>query len=73
MPGPLSLPNGRSRVEYTEMWDIVCDIHHKNDERVCTPDDHKMLDKYGDVIFHAWVTKREWLARRNKLRTGKTV
>lgn len=61
MSGPCSLPNGSSRMEYAEQWFIVCD-YHKN----CTPDDHNAELKH-DFIF-----KREWLARRNKLRTGKT-
>lgn len=73
MPGPCSLPNGSSRMEYAEQWELVCDLHHKGENKVCTPDSHKVYDKHEDVIFHAWVSKREWLARRNKLRTGKTV
>ncbi len=67
MPGPNSLPNGSSRMEYAEMWVLVCDYHNN-----CTPDSHKVFDKHGDIIFHAFITKREWLAKRNKLRTGKT-
>lgn len=68
MSGPCSLPNGSSRAEWRGMWDTVCDIH-----KDCTPDSHRVFDKYGDIIFHAWISKREWLAKRGKLRTGKTA
>lgn len=71
MSGPCSLPNGNSRMEYAAMWNLVCDIHHKGNI-ICTPDNHTVFDKHGDLIHHAFITKREWLARRNKLRTGKT-
>lgn len=66
MPGPCSLPNG-NKAEYAEMWDMVCDYH-----KDCTPGSHRVLDKHWDLISHAFITKREWLAKRNKLRTGKT-
>lgn len=67
MTGPCSLPNGNSRMEYAAMWMLVCDYH-----KDCTPDNHKVIDKHGDIIAHAFITKHEWLAKRNKLRTGKT-
>lgn len=66
MPGPCSLPNG-SKSEYSDMWTLVCDYH-----KDCTPDDHEVFNKHWDLIPHAFITKREWLAKRNKLRTGKT-
>jgi len=68
MAGPCSLPNGNSRMEYAAQWELVCDIHKE-----CTPDDHKVLDKFGDVIRHEFITQREWLAKRGRLRTGKTL
>lgn len=67
MPGPCSLPDG-GRSEFAAMWDMVCDYH-----KDCTPDNHRVLDKHGDVIFHAFITRRAWLSKRNKLRTGKTA
>lgn len=62
MSGPCSLPNGSSRMEYAEQWFLVCDNH-----KDCTPD---MPD--ATYNHHEFIFKREWLARRNKLRTGKT-
>lgn len=67
MPGPCSLPNGNSRAEWRGMWEMVCDYHGN-----CTPDNHRVLDVRGDVINHNFITRREWLAMRNKLRTGKS-
>ena len=67
MAGPCSLPNGNSRTEYDEMWFMVCNLH-----KDCTPDNHQMFGKNGELIHHEFITQREWLARRNRLRTGKT-
>lgn len=64
MAGPLSLPSGNRR-EYDELNDIVCDIHFN-----C---DMQEVSKHGDEIKHDYITYREWLSRRNKLRTGKTM
>ena len=66
--GPCSFPNGKSREEYDDFWVMVCNLH--ND---CTPDAHRVFDKFGEVIRHEFITKREWLSRRNRLRTGKTA
>ena len=63
MSGPLSLPDGDKR-RYEELNDIVCDIHFTCDMRV--------LNDKDEIITHDYITYREWLARRNKLRTGKT-
>lgn len=63
MAGPMSLPDGDRR-RYNELNEIVCDIHFN-----C---DMKVVDKRGIVINHDYITFREWLRRRNKLRTGKT-
>lgn len=65
MAGPMSLPNGSSRRDYDELNDIVCHFHFSCDMRE--------MDKHGDEIKHDYITYREWLARRGKLRTGKTV
>lgn len=67
MPGPCSLPNGGRR-EYEEMGHIVCDLH-----KDCTPDSHQKEDKNGASIHHVWMTYREWMLKRGKLRTGKTA
>jgi hypothetical protein len=58
MAGPCSLPNGDKR-RWEELNMIVCDVHFK-----CDMDPDKT---------HDYITYREWLARRNRLRTGKTV
>lgn len=68
MAGPCSFPSGTSRREYDEMWELVCNYHGS-----CTPDSHRVFDKNGDIISHSFITRREWLARRNRLRTGKTL
>ena len=67
MPGPCSLPNGGSRMEYASQWDLICNVH-----KDCTPDSHTVYTKSGDLMFHDFVNRRTWLAKRNKLRTGKT-
>ncbi len=64
MPGPMSLPNGGRR-EYDELNEIVCNVHFK-----C---EMQSFDKHGNVVKHDYVTYREWLARRGRLHTGKTV
>lgn len=64
MPGPMSLPAG-SKSRWDDLNDIVCDKHFTCNMQV--------MDKHGDVIIHDYITYREWLARRNRLRTGKTV
>lgn len=58
MPGPVSLPAG-DKSRWEEMNEIVCAIHFNCDMNA---------DK-----THEYITYREWLARRNKLRTGKSV
>lgn len=64
MPGPCSRPEDVN-VSWDEMNEIVCDIHFKCDMRE--------FDKHGDEVKHDFITYREWLYRRNRLRTGKTV
>lgn len=64
MSGPCSLPNG-PKSAWEEMNEIVCNIHFNCDMQV--------VDKKGKPVAHEYITYREWLARRNKLRTGKTV
>lgn len=54
--GPCSQSNDKSRWE--ELNEIVCNIHFNCD---------MSADK-----AHEYITYREWLARRNRLRTGKT-
>lgn len=58
MPGPQSLPDGNKK-RYEELNEVVCDIHYN-----C-----EMLGWQK----HEYITYREWLARRNRLRTGKTL
>lgn len=55
--GPCSTPAGDKR-RHEEFNEIVCDIHFNCD---------MSADKN-----HEYITYREWLARRNRLRTGKT-
>lgn len=66
MAGPCSLPEPNEfKYGYDEYWDIVCDKHF-----TCTMNE---FDKDGNPVHHEYVTYREWLFRRNRLRTGKTV
>lgn len=58
MPGPCSTPEGDKR-RHDELNEIVCDVHF-----VCNMD---------AKTKHDYITLRTWLARRGKLRTGKTV
>lgn len=61
--GPCSFKG--SKAEYDELYEIVCDYHYTCDSRE--------FDKNGDEVKHDFITYREWLARRGRLRTGKTV
>lgn len=58
MSGPCSLPTG-PKGRHEEMNGIVCDIHFECD--------------MSEDKTHEYITYREWLLRRNRLRTGKTV
>lgn len=64
MPGPFSRPEDVS-VSWQEMNEIVCHVHFN-----CNMAE---FDKHGNEVRHDFITYREWLARRNKLRTGKTL
>ena len=64
MSGPCSLPSG-PKSAWDEMNEIVCDVHFN-----CNMQE---VDKNGKTITHDYITLREWLFRRNRLRTGKTV
>lgn len=61
MPGPNSAPNG----------DTTIVRGHVNEEFI----EVKRTTRIGNNVFHwsEWVPKREYLAKRNRLRTGKTV
>lgn len=63
MSGPCSFPDG-DKSRWEELNEIVCDVHFH-----CWPGkgDSKQF-KPCDLI-----TLREWLYRRNRLHTGKTV
>jgi hypothetical protein len=62
--GPYSLPNG-DKAFWNELNMIVCNNHFE-----C---DMAKVDEDGNPITHDYITYREWLYRRNKLRTGKTL
>jgi len=64
MPGPCSTPGGDKR-RHAELNEIVCDIHFN-----CGME---QFDKKGNPVAHDYITYRVWLARRNRLRTGKSV
>ncbi len=69
MAGPCSYP-AQDRAEHARHNEIICDIH-TNRDFVCDPAGPKM-GKDGDELEHVWVTRRLWLAKRNRLTTGKT-
>lgn len=64
MPGPCSLP-AQDKRRYEELNEIVCNIHFNCDMRE--------YDKHGKPVAHEYITYRQWLFNRNKLRTGKTL
>lgn len=64
MAGPMSFPNGDKK-KYEELNEIVCNVHYNCNMQV--------VDKDGNEIRHEYITYREWLSRRNRLRTGKTL
>jgi hypothetical protein len=68
MSGPCSMPNAGGREEYEAQWELVCDYH-----KDCFPDNAKMFNKDGEVIIHSFIFRREWLRKRGRLKTGKTV
>ena len=58
MAGPCSMP-AQEREQWNEHNEIVCDIHYK-----CDMDERDR---------HDYITYREWLFRRRRLVTGKTL
>lgn len=58
MPGPCSRPED-VEFSWSEMNETVCDLHHKCEMQAW--------------LRHDYITFREWLYRRNRLRTGKTA
>jgi hypothetical protein len=62
MPGPLSAPNGDTRIVRGHInEEFVCDKHFDKEFDVC-------LDRQGCVV----IPLRQYLAKRNRLVTGKT-
>lgn len=57
MSGPCSFPSG-DKSRWEELNEIVCDFHFN-----CNMDEEK---------DHNFITYRMWLAKRNRLHTGKT-
>lgn len=66
MPGPCSMPNG-SKTEWLNLNEIVCNLH-----KDCTPA-NRVVGKGDKEVVHDFSTRRIWLSRRNRLRTGKTA
>lgn len=64
MAGPCSLPAG-DKSRWQELNEIVCNNHFH-----CTM---AAVDKEGNPLVHDYITYREWLYRRNRLTTGKTL
>lgn len=64
MAGPCSLPHG-PKSKWEEMNEIVCDKHF-----TC---DMAEEDDKGREVIHDYITYREWLFRRRRLTTGKSV
>jgi len=69
MAGPCSYP-AQDRAEYRRHDEIICDTHTNRDFE-CAPHNPK-TGKGGEELEHVWVTRRVWLAKRNRLTTGKT-
>ena len=64
MPGPCSQPDG-PKTRWNELNEIVCDLHFHCEMQA--------VDKKGQPVTHDYITYREWLRRRNRLTTGKTL
>jgi hypothetical protein len=58
MAGPCSQPAG-DKARWEELNELVCDKHYKCNMSL--------------LEVHDFISYREWLHRRNRLRTGKTV
>lgn len=84
MSGPCSYPAG-NKAEWERLNENVCDLHHgitlgrRNDgsliKATCKPGNvFVRKNKKGEAVEleHDFITLRMWLAKRNKLRTGKT-
>lgn len=75
MSGPCSYPAG-DKAEWESHNELVCDLHMNAGRNNCTPDwpvqGYSKKIGYYD-IEHVFVTRRVWLGKRGKLRTGKTV
>lgn len=67
MAGPCSMPVG-SKAEWSRLNETVCDRHMIGGEFHCTPG----YPAGNKDAQHVWVTLRVWLAKRNRLSTGKT-
>jgi hypothetical protein len=65
MPGPCSLPSGDRR-EWEKMNETICNTH-----KYCYPEIPRKKEN-GEELTHEWITIREWLFQRNRLRTGKS-
>jgi len=63
MSGPCSQPDGDKR-RWNELNEIVCNNHFH-----C---EMELVNKKGEPVVHDYITYRMWLAKRNRLRTGKT-
>jgi hypothetical protein len=73
MPGPNSCPNGDTTVMRGHInEEFYCDIHKDKHLDECY--DNEDWWPINPLIPHCRVIpKREWLAKRGRLRTGKTV
>jgi hypothetical protein len=69
MPGPMSVPNGDTTIVRGHVNEVfMCDKHNKQyDEK----SHQESYDKDG-LLLCRMVSLREYLAKRNRLVTGKT-
>lgn len=69
MPGPMSVPNGDTTIVRGHVNEVfMCDKHNKEYDH---KDHEESYDKDGQLLCRV-VSLREYLAKRNRLVTGKT-
>ena len=77
MPGPNSCPNGDARLILGHVNEaFMCEVHADKQLDLCVERQGKQyVDKHGEVCNYRChvVSLRHYLARRNMLRTGKTI
>jgi hypothetical protein len=77
MPGPNSVPNGDTRLMLGHMNEaFICEVHSDKNLDLCFEREGMYYtDKHGELVLYPCrvVSLRNYLAKRNRLVTGKTT